>query len=95
MGAINILNNTAEEINKMRISNKEIDHTLIYKLFEIGILSKETAKKFLVKKHYFDMLNDDPECSCKSALLETAKKFEVNEAFVSNVIYYHHELKVF
>jgi len=92
-GDINILQETAKEINKMRVYDRDVD-TLLYKLFEIGILDTDHAKRFLVKKHYFDLLHDQG-MSGKAAALETAVKFKVSDSFVKKCVYYYIDLKVF
>lgn len=92
-GDLNILQETANEINKMKVIDGEVD-ILILKLFEIGILDVGKAKRFLVKKFYFDKIHDE-EYSCKAAALEAAVKFEVSESFVNKCVYYYTGIKVF
>jgi len=92
-GTLNILQETARQINEMRVIDGDVD-VLVLKLFEIGILEPEKAKRFLVKKFYFDKIHDH-NYSCKAAALEAAVKFKVSESFVNKCIYYYKDIKVF
>ena len=93
MNDLNLMSETIAQVNKMRIVDEDCS-TIMYKLFDIGIVRKEWIQRFLIKKYYFDLLHDK-NCSCRSALLDTAVKYDVSESFVSKCIYYYTDLKVF
>ncbi len=88
-----IIEKTIKEIEKMRISNSDIEIP-VFKMFEIGLITIQRARRFLVKKAYFDKMNDQGMLG-KAACIETALEFNVSKSFVNKCLYHYTDIKVF
>ncbi len=88
-----IIERTIKEIENMRVSKSDIEIP-IFKMFEIGLITIQRAKRFLVKKAYFDKMNDQRMLGRTSAI-ETALEFDVSTSFVNKCVYHYTDIKVF
>lgn len=88
-----IIQKTAKEINNMRVCKDDLE-VAVFKMFEIGLITIERARRFLVKKSYFDKMNDQGMLG-KTATIETAIEFSVSKSFVNKCLYHYTEIRVF
>jgi len=61
--------------------------------FDAGIIDIRRCEIAFVKKHYYDLMRENPAMKAKTAKELTAEKFCISESKVENCLYYFKSIK--